>query len=388
MTTIDFPFFTPRPKMLRVLRALAIGGAIGTLLGIYFAPTQTLSGLLLASCYTLGLALGALFIIALDYVTRAGWSTALRRVPESLVATMPLSAALLLVTLLAGLRQLYPWATAPEHGGGGALARWHSPIFFYARSALCLLIWLLFAWAIVHNSRRQDQAGGLLATYRNRRLAATFLPVFAITLSLASFDWLMSLHAHWVSTIFAAYHFAGLFQASIAAVALLVILLRRWGYLEDCLSPSHLHDLGKYLFAFSTFWAYIWFCQYMLIWYSNMPEEASYYVGASTDPVKPLALLSLVLNWVVPFFVLLSANAKRKEPVLLKVCVIVMIGHWIDLYSIVVPTAGMNPHASLWPLVPSIAVAALFLLNYAKALGAGSLVPLRDPMLIESMHHH
>ena len=155
---------------------------------------------------------------------------------------------------------------------------WLSRPFFLMRAAIYSGIWILFAHAIRQRSRRQDHDGDPRWTHENFRLSAAFLVLFGITVTLASFDWVMSLEYHWFSTIFGVYNFAGLFQSGLAAIILVALWLERAGPLKNVLNEAHLHDLGKLLFAFSVFWAYIWFSQYMLIWYTNIPEETSYFV--------------------------------------------------------------------------------------------------------------
>jgi hypothetical protein len=185
----------------------------------------------------------------------------------------------------------------------------------------------------------------------------------------------MSLQARWFSTIFAIYHFAGVFEASIAATALIVIILRQRGYLAGIVTEAHLHDLGRCLFVFATFWAYIWFCQYMLIWYSNMPAETCYYLGRTSSPWMPLTILSLLLNWMIPFFVLLPGWTKRSPGVLGRMCVVVLLGHWIDLFSLILPPfMGNSPRLGFWIVGPTVGIAALFALGFIRSLQQRPLV--------------
>ena len=211
--------------------------------------------------------------------------------------------------------------------------------------------------------------------------------VFAITFALASVDWLMSLDPHWYSTIFAVYLFAGLLASGLAALTLIVLLLRALGPLRDIVKPAHLHDLGKLIFAFSTFWAYIWFSQYLLIWYSNLPEEVTHYMRRTSEGWAPLFFLNLGVNWVVPFAVLLSRAAKRNPWVLGGVCVLLLLGHWLDLYLLIMPEVLDAPALGLLDVVILLSYAALFFHLTARALGQASLLPLHDPYLEESLRH-
>lgn len=390
MTTLQLPTFIPRPALVTRLRLLIALGVVGTLVGLIASPKLTLGGLLLGACYNLGMGLGAMVIIALGYITKAGWSAALRRIPESMAATLPLSCLILLIVLAAGFHQLYPWFSNPGHGHVDAsLALWRKPAFFLARAAGCMIIWLIFTYAILRNSRKQDQSGDLNLTHHNVGLSGVFLMVLAITLSLATFDWFMSLQPHWISTMLGVYHFSGLFQAGIAAMIIIAILLQRAGYLGQIVKPAHLHDLGKYLFCFTTFWGYIWFCQYMLIWYSNIPEETSYFIVRHNGPWLAVAYATVILNWGIPFFGLLSSTTKRNDRLLFKIAVVVVIGHWVDLYGIIIPSlAGESHMIDFWSVLPSLILIPIFVLAMMRALRAWPLLPARDPMLVESLHLH
>jgi hypothetical protein len=266
---------------------------------------------------------------------------------------------------------------------------WLARPFFLARSVVYFAAWMLLARAIVRCSRAQDHDGDLAHTRRNVRLSLAFILVFAVTFWLASFDWIMSLEPQWASTIFGVYNFAGLFSGGLAMLILLVIWLRRKGPLRDFVNEEHLHDLGKLLFGFSTFWMYIWFSQYMLIWYANIPEEATYFVRRQHGFWGPLFLLNMILNWAVPFVVLLPRGTKRSSGVLAKVAMVVMFGRWLDLYMMIAPSArGATPAFGVWEVIPMLGAAGFFLLVFVRAVQEAAPVPLRDPHLVESLHYH
>ena len=195
------------------------------------------------------------------------------------------------------------------------------------------------------------------------RVSAAFLVVFVLTFWLASTDWIMSLEPKWSSAVFGVYQFSGMFVSALAAVIVLVIWLDWRGNMHDKLTRHQLRDLGTLLFAFSSFWMYIWFCQYLLIWYANLPEEAEYFVVRQRDPWQSLLLVNLILNWGVPFVILLFRPAKEYAPVLLAVAIVVLVGRWLDLYlTIVPPVAGLAPDFGVWDaglLVGAVGLAAL-----------------------------
>jgi hypothetical protein len=376
--------------LIRLLQALCALGAAVALAGLFLAPQRTWANLLLASYYLLGLGLAGAFFVALQYITGAGWSVAFRRVPEAMTAVLPYAAGLLAAVLLFR-PSLYSW-TGHAATGDPALAfkhLWLNRPFFLIRAAIYLAVWIGFARWLVGVSRRQDRDGDVAHTRRNIRTSAIFLVLFALTVWLASFDWIMSLEPEWYSTIFGIYNFAGLFLSGLAVITIVAIGLERQGALRGILTSEHLHDLGKLLFAFATFWMYIWFSQFMLIWYANIPEEAVYFVKRLEGFWEPLFVLNVLLNWVVPFVVLLHVPAKRSQGLLLKMSWVILVGRWVDLYLMVMPPfAGKNPVFGVWEAGVMLGAAGLFFLTLVRSLQEAPVVPLRDPFLAESLHYH
>jgi hypothetical protein len=383
--------FEAPAAVVRMLKVMLGVGVVTLLAGLMLVPERAAANLLIGAYYVLSLGLGGVLLIAIEYVTGAGWSVAFRRVPEAMAKTLPAGAALLLIVLALSHR-IYPWfhdahGSAPEAAWFREM--WLTPLFFYARSVVYLAAWIFFAHQLVARSRRQDDDGAIEHTRSNARWSAAFLVVFGYTLWLATTDWIMSLEPHWYSTIFSVYHFAGLFIGALAMTAIIAIWLERLGPLRGVLTSEHLHDLGKLIFAFSTFWMYIWFSQYMLIWYANIPEETVYFTRRLAGFWEPLFFLNFLLNWAVPFFVLLSVKAKRNPSLLLKVCWTILVGRWVDLYWMVMPpfTEG-NPTFGIWEIGIALGAAGAFFLALFRALSAAPAVPIRDPLLPESLHYH
>jgi len=383
--------FQAPPATLRLLKGMALVGALTLVVGAVAAPERTWANLLLASFYLIGLGLAGVLFIAIQYVSGAEWSVAFRRVPEAMAGAVPVAALTFLLVLVVS-PWLYPWFHGLHGGENPSLwfkQLWLSPGPFIARSLFYLLIWVIFSYAIVRTSRRQDRDGNPAHTVRNIRLSAGFIVVFGITFWLASFDWIMSLEPEWYSTIFGVYNFAGLLLSGLAMIAIMAIWLERLGPLHGILTAEHLHDLGKLIFGFSSFWMYIWFCQYMLIWYANIPEETGYFIVRLQGFWEPLFLLNVLLNWVVPFVVLLHVPAKRSPGLLLKVCWVILVGRWVDLYLMIFPTfAGANPVFGVWEVGLMLGAAGLFFLAVIRVLHRAPLVPVRDPYLAESLAYH
>ena len=373
-----------RPVLLAIVAAMVL--AVGTIT----APDRVWSNLLIVGYYCVTLGLGGALFIALTYISNASWCVAFRRIPEAM-AVLLVPAGLALVAVLAWGRERYSWH---PHGEGEAgifwfKELWCAPSFWLLRAVIYVGLWIALSRALVSVSRRQDDSGRVMLTHLNKRLAALFLVVYAVTFSLASCDWLMLLEPMWFSTIWGVYHFAGMVQATLAVMIVLALVLRSSGPLRGFFTDEHLHDLGKLLLGFSCFWMYIWFSQYMLIWYTNIPEETSYFIPRTLGPWGPLMVVNIVLNWIAPFFLLLPRPCKRSAGLMMKVAVIVLIGRWLDLYIMVFPsTIGATPVFGIWELAGVVLLSATFCILFFRAFRQASPVPARDPLLSESLHYH
>lgn len=384
---------TGRPPPLAgegAFRVLAVAGGAALLLGLFLSPQRAWANLLLASFALVCLGLAGAVFVALQYVTGARWSVALRRVPEAMSAAL-LPGGLGIMAVLLARPSLYPWHGGHLHGTGdlGPKLLWLSQPFFSVRAAAYLALWAAFSYLLVRNSRRQDAEGTLELTRRNTALSAAFLVLFALTFWLASFDWIMSLEPDWYSTMFGVYQFAGLLLSGLAVMAILVVWLERTGPLRGVVRPEHLHDLGALIGAFATFWMYIWFCQYMLIWYANIPEETAYFVPRVRGEWGALVVASLVLNWGAPFLVLLPRASKRTPGVLAAAAWLVVAGRLVDLHVMLgPPLLGRRASLGVWEIAAVAAAAGVFGVSFVRALGKAAPVPTGDPYLVEAPGHH
>ena len=373
----------------KLITAAAIGAAI---LGatVIVSPDRAWANLLLMSYYLITLGLGGALVLALTNVCGASWNVGFRRVPEALTGLLPVGGVLLLTALAIRLPD-YGWH---HHGEGGAGTFWFkeiwlTPSFFAFRAVTYVLLWIILSRIMVGNSRRQDVHSEKINARINTRVSVLFLAVFAITISLAGIDWIMALEPMWFSTMWGVYQFSGVIQSTLAAVIIACILLRRWGPLAGGFTDEHLHDLGKLLLGFSCFWMYIWFSQYMLIWYSNIPEETSYYIVRLQGPWMPVVVSALVLNWIIPFFVLLPRVCKRSETIMLRVAVVVLIGRWVDLgVMIFPPVTGATPLFGLPELASMLTLCSLGSWLFLRSFSGVAPVPDNDPYLSESLHYH
>jgi hypothetical protein len=336
--------------------ALAGVIAVGTgvaLVGTASQPERIWANLLVVSYGLLGLGLGGTVLLALLLVTGARWSDILLPVARRLTVLVPVGGAGMWIVLLV-CPELYPWTTATAEAASAFQGVWLSRPFFLLRATVYLGLWIGMTWALVRTAPRDRTAGV--------RIAAGFLVVFALTCWLASVDWIMSLEPEWSSAVFGIYHFAGMFLGALAVLVVLVVWLDRRGALAGALTRAHRRDLGTLLFAFSSFWMYIWFCQYMLIWFVNNPEETTYYLLRQQNPWPALVIANLVLSWGVPFLVLLLRPAKESGTVLVIVALGVLIGRWLDLYVMVLPPVAGSAQLSDAGLLLGAAAAATLVL--------------------------
>ena len=364
-----------------------LGAVVCAILGAA-NPKQFFFSWLVSFLFFLSLALGGLFFVLIQYATQGGWGIVVRRIGETVFATVPVMAALF-VPLLFGLQDLYSWSVpgAAEHD---ALLRWKAPFlnvpFFLMRAALYFGVWSFIALLYYRSSRSQDSTGDLAVSARLRRLAGPAIIVLALTQTFASVDWIMSLTPHWYSTIFGVYFFAGSFVGFIALLSVAAVAMRRAGLLDTVISVEHLHDLGKLLFAFTAFWAYIAFSQFFLIWYANLPEETIWYRARLEGSWMTVSLFIMAGHFGVPFFFLMGRAVKRNGWTLALGGTWLLVMHFVDLYWQVMPTLhpdGVRP--SLLDLAALVAIGGCFVAATSWMMRRQALVPLRDPRLAESL---
>jgi len=350
-------------------------------------PTRFLAAWLVAFVFFLTLALGCLYFVLMHTAAQGGWGVAVRRLAEDAAGTIPLFALVFLPVAL-GLQSLYPWAH-PD-AAADALLRWKRPYlnegFFYARAALYFVVWSGIALWFGRLSARQDETADPALSARLRRWSGPLLIPLGLAHTFAAFDWLMSLDPGWYSTIYGVYSFSGGLVAAMAFLAIVTALMKRSGPLAPLLSSEHLHDLGKLLFAFTVFWAYIGFSQYLLIWYGNIPEETAWYRHRLEGPWLAASVVLALGHFVVPFFFLLPRSTKRNTTALVGAAAWLLLMHLVDVYWMVVP--DVPGHPALPGVVDAaalLAVGGAFLAVFGWLLRRRALVPVGDPRLSESL---
>jgi hypothetical protein len=338
----------------RVVLGAALVGVVGAalvVLGVVIDPRQAASSYLAAYVYWLSLALGALLVVMIHHLTDSTWFIVLRRLAEAVA--LPLAALLLLfLPLLAGLRLLYPWMTPgalPEHLR--ALAATRAPYlngpFFAARALAYLAVFAVVSQLLWRSSTRQDAGDEGRLARQQRRLSAAAMPAVGLALTFAAFDWIMSLSPELASSVFGVYYFAGSMVGALALLAVLACLLQRDGRLAGVVGIAHYHALGKLLFTFVIFWAYIAFAQFFLIWIADIPREADWYIVRLQHGWWAISVALLVGHFVIPFGALLSRRLKRTPAALAAVGAWLLVMHYVDVYWLVLPALhadGLHPH--------------------------------------------
>lgn len=382
------------PTMINRLFALIFIGLLAFIYGLYASATTAWVNFLVNHFYFTSLALSGGFIIAVAYVANGSWGSVIKRVPEAMTTYLPV-AFLMSVILILGIHNLYEWSHHDVVINDPILSKkmtYLNSKFFIARIFIYFIPWILLTKFLRTYSQKLDQSSDRSGYSKLIMTSCLYLIFFAFSYFLVSVDWIMSLEPHWFSTIFGIYQFSGLFVSGLAFVTLSYIYLENKGIVTH-LNDNHFHDLGKFLFGFSTFWAYIWFSQYVLIWYSNIPEETLYYVIREKDTWEWLFYLNLAVNWIVPFFALMTRNAKRSRFVLARVCILLLVGRWLDLYICVAPMiykhAGVqNPSIGPIDVLITLGFTALYVLVIAKALTKSNIEAKSDPFFEEALELH
>ena len=369
---------------------------VGVILGVaafFVDHSRAVYNYLIAFTFMISIGVGALFLIALEYIVGADWSVPIRRVVEFFAATIPLL-ALLVIPLLFNIGELFHWSQ-PEAIAEDKILNAKAPYlnisFFIIRVFVLIGLWSLFYFFFVKNSKKQDTTRDQKLTTINIRLSAVFIPIFAFTITISAIDWLMSIEPHWFSTIIGVYFFAGTVIAALAAVTLATVLLKENGYLHPAMTNDHLYSLGALLFAFVNFWGYIAFSQYMLIWYADLPEETFWFMQKWEGSWAIFSVGLIIIKFLVPYIVLVSQPSKMYPKKLKFISVWLLFAHLFDLFWFVMPEMEelSGGYSFSWiDLVFPIAAVGLIILVFNMKAKKENLIPIGDPKLQRGLDFH
>ena len=370
-----------------ILAIVAVVGLGLSLLGAFLWPEQFAYSWLFGWAFFFTLCAGSFFWIIVHHAVDAEWSVVVRRHWENAAMLFPLI-ALFFIPVFLLRHHLYEWMNIAP----GAVHLLDSKreylnlTFFTVRAVFFFAYFTFFAFLFRKLSVGQDRDGNPASTLTMRRLAFIGLPLFGLSLTFGAWDWLVALNYKWFSTMWGVYIFAGACGSSMSLAVLVMAALRKAGYLENIMTNEHFHLMGKWMLAFTVFWAYIGFSQYMLIWYANIPEETEYFILRNTESWNLLSLLLVIGRFFVPFALLLLRYTKTHVNYLCMVAGWIICMQILDMYVIVMPElhrAGV--HLSLLDIVPLLAIGASLAFVYLRILGKTSMFPVRDPRLIESL---
>ncbi len=369
--------------------------------------TRFWANILINTFFFLAIALGALFFLALQYAAEVAWSVMIKRILEAISGYVFIGGALMIVVLAAGhffhAHHLYHWMDPEvykefledgitpnpkyDHIIAGKYAYLNAP-FFWLRTLVYLGTFAFFAWWFRKHSLLEDQLGGTDVHWKNRTKGAVFCVLFGVFSSTLSWDWLMSIDTHWFSTLYGWYIFSGMWVTAMIVTLLIAIYLQNKGLMPN-LNESHVHDMAKWVFAISFLWSYLWFSQFMLIWYSNIPEEVLYF-RTRIEHYPWLFFGMFFVNFAFPMLVLMSRDAKRNVIFFLPIALIIFLGHWVDVYMLVIPgTMGDHaPNIGLTELLIFLGFLGLFMFVVLNRLTKAPVVVKNHPYLDESIHHH
>lgn len=377
-------------------RALVVGvaGVAICVLGAFFNLEQFFRSYLLAYVFWVGIALGCFAILMLQHMSGGAWGLVIRRVLESATRTFPLL-AVLFIPVAIGVRSIYIWAQPHAGDGNEALrhaldhkAPYLNVPFFVGRAVFYFAIWILLSYLLNKWSLEQDRTRHRPLTTRLQGISGPGLVLYGFTVTFASIDWVMSLEPQWFSTIYGVLIMGGQGLSAMAFIIAVVVVLSRYKPLSEVIKPSHLHDLGKLMLAFLMLWAYFGFSQFLIIWSGNLPEEIPWYVRRLQTSWKWVGLALVLLQFALPFVLLLSRDLKRNSRTLVTVAVAVIVMRLVDLIWLTVPEFHEGAFRIHWmDLLMPIGVGGLWLAYFAYQLKQRPLLPMGDPYLEEALAH-
>jgi len=334
------------------------------------------------------IAIGALFYVALEYLSGAVWSVPMRRVNEFLAALIPF-AALFALPLFFHLFEIFPWAQ--QHAASDALLQSKRPYlnltFFIIRFVFVFFVLTTFYLLFTRNSQRQDIDENPKHTWWNIRLSAVFMPIFAVGLTLIAIDWAMSLEAHWYSTIYGIYYFSGIALAGVSTATYVIVKFHDHKYFST-LRPDHFYSLGTLMFVFVNFWAYIAFSQFLLIWYANLPEETIWFLARWNDGWQYVSILLIIVHFAVPYFVLLPQDAKMDPRRLKFMALWILAAQYLDLYWLVMPSYSTTPVFGWMEIGFVLFIIGLIIVLMNWKMKRINLLPIGDPKLQRGLQFH
>jgi hypothetical protein len=377
--------FAPLSFLLALIGVIGLGLSV---VGAFVSPQQFSFSWLFGFAFYFTILAGCFFWIIVHHVVDAEWSVVVRRQLENLAMLLSVM-AVFFIPVLIFRHQVYEWMNIPVGQNHlldtkRAYLNWN---FFLARSIFYFVFFIFAAFLFRRFSIAQDRDGNPRYTLSMRRLGFVALPLFGLSLTFAAYDWLLGVDYKWFSTMWGVYIFAGAAGSSMSLLVLVITGLRKAGYLKETITTEHYHIMGKWMLAFTIFWAYIGFSQYMLIWYANIPEETEYFIRRNTESWNSLTLFLVIGRFFIPFVILLVRGPKKKPNRLCLIAAWIIFMQAIDLYIVVLPALhGAGVRLSIWDFMPLLGMGGTLAFFYLWIARKSSTFPNRDPRLLESLH--
>ena len=390
-TITDSYKFPTDSKIPTILLGVGVVGLLLSAVGYFVNADQFFFSYLASFVFFTGLGLASIFMVMFHHITRSKWGTVLRRIPESMGANLWIW-GIAVIPVLLGMHNLYHWSHADAVAHDHILqakAPFLNPTFFIIRQVIYFVIWGFVGRKLYQASVELEKTGDWGITTLMRKVSAPAIPLFGFSIAFAGFDWLMSLDPHWFSTMFGVYFFAISFQSFWAILLLMIMFLHSKGILKNTIGIAHIYDLGAWLFAFTVFYAYIAFSQFLLIYYANMPEETLWFYNRLENGFQYIAYGTLLLRFVLPFIVLLNRDQKQKLNVLRFVAIVVVVMHFLEIHWIIKPTMHSEEIHGLafsWmDLTTFFGLGGMFFWLFFNSFKKNSMVPENDPKLEASL---
>ena len=370
------------------MAVIGLGAALASLAG--GSKEQFFYSWLIAGMTFTTICLGCLFVVLVHHITRAMWSTTLRRLAENITSALPFMAILMLPILFLGMHDLYHWTHAEAVAKDSILQSkegYLNSVFFVVRTLVYFALWIVIARFYRKLSVRQDETGDVALTFKMRWWAPLSILAFAFSVSYAGFDWIMSLDPHWFSTMFGVIIFGGSMVSGFAALGLYALWLTKNKTLNNTITEWNFHDCAKLMWGFVIFWTYTSFSQYFLIWYGNIAEETAWYAVRMNNGWNKMGWLLIAGHFVLPFWLLLSRHMKRNRLAFGLVAAWMIFMHYIDIYYMAMPNLHHHLHFSWVDAACFIGIGGVFLAAVMRASGKDAVVAHRDPQLHASMNY-
>ena len=368
--------------------ALFVIGLAGIVFGMVNQPGRTWANILLNNYLFIMLSIGALFFYAVQYITNSGWSALFKRVPMAAGIWLPVGLMLMLVFNF-GMNHIYEW-TDPKAVAYDKLLQHKAPYlnipFFYARVVVYFVLWLGLAWWMRKLSLKED-AGGTINVNKHIKASGAFVFAIVFTFTMASVDWIMSIDAHWFSTLFGLKNLLATIYYAVAFMVLLIFWLQKQGYFME-MNEAHRHDFARYLFRLSIVWGYLWFTQFLIIWYANIPEATMYYMPRVQGEWSTLFYIEFAINFAIPFLALMNDQFARTKIVMIVMSLLLLVGMWISLFVQIMPGSIKTLQFGWIEILSFIGFLGLYMYFVFSHLSKVPLIPVNHPYLEESKHRH